>query len=678
MPSKVTCAIAVVAVFLSLIPASSFAQQNPRDLYQRARMLDDSSRNLMKAIRLYSQFISLEKNNRALVAEAQYRIGVLYNRIGRKQDAQRAFKTVVTQYPDQTPIAERARSRLIPNGREKPALEIKRTGRSPDERILASFTFPKGWQLSPPVFDPKRPRAYSVAHRITRVGAGEKLPRGAKRSLSLVYWPSSLVVIDTKTNTIFKTISFQVFLGSVTYNPANDKLYANATVDGHVRVIDPDTFSTLTKIPVPGFPQWFAFNPLTNKVYLSSQGFAGNDKLFVIDGATNAVEGPFDLNGVAGLVVVNTATNRVYASAHEKTRVFDGQNNSVLADLPGIEVFAADPTQNRLYGRTLSTGRTADLQMLDGNTHDDIKTFGYKDVIGDKSSGDLDTENNRFYFSIPDRNQVIALDTATNSEIARLSPVEYPTDLAVDPVTKNLYICHVSDSLTRVTVVAKQTFEQMEVPDEFSDSFDEEKLDPAWEIIKGDGGYSLTENPGHLRFRTAVPSGPEPYLTLMRSFRGDHWVFETKVSYFTGTGGGTRTLRFAISFGAPFLHGTRRADSYIYLSRYRSSWDDCCPGWIGGGGVIDNKAVIEFDNTPPNASDSYVFRITRNGRNLTIERSDDGISFTLLAAHSFGPQIDAVIHYLTISYGTDANRDAYADYDYVQLTRLSPNASSRH
>ncbi len=104
--------IATITIATLLVAGSTFAQQNPREIFERARMLDESNQNLTEAIKLYSQVVSQSNEQRALAARAQYRIGVLYERLGRKADAQRAFQVVVNQYADQSELAQRARAKL--------------------------------------------------------------------------------------------------------------------------------------------------------------------------------------------------------------------------------------------------------------------------------------------------------------------------------------------------------------------------------------------------------------------------------------------------------------------------------------------------------------------------------------------------------------------------------------
>lgn len=104
--------IAVALAIISLAALSVFAQQNPRELFERARMLDESNQNLTEAIKLYNQVINQANDQRALAAKAQLRIGLLYDRLGRKAEAQRAFQAVASQYSDQADIARQARAKI--------------------------------------------------------------------------------------------------------------------------------------------------------------------------------------------------------------------------------------------------------------------------------------------------------------------------------------------------------------------------------------------------------------------------------------------------------------------------------------------------------------------------------------------------------------------------------------
>ncbi|MEK7753895.1 MAG: tetratricopeptide repeat protein [Acidobacteriota bacterium] len=102
-----------MAISVILLAAScAAAPQSPRDLFERARLLDESNQNLNEAIKLYSSVVEQAKEVRALAAEAQFRVGVLYERLGRKEEAQRAFRAVVSGYGDQADAVRQARAKI--------------------------------------------------------------------------------------------------------------------------------------------------------------------------------------------------------------------------------------------------------------------------------------------------------------------------------------------------------------------------------------------------------------------------------------------------------------------------------------------------------------------------------------------------------------------------------------
>lgn len=159
---RVLTVIALTIISLSSVEVS--AQQNPRELFQRARMLDESNQNLGEAIKLYGQVVRQANDQRVLAARAQYRIGVLNQRLGRKAEAQRAFQTVVNQYQDQTEVARDARAKL-------PTTIVNATtkGRAPvrsQAKGTANITARQLWASALDVFGSVSPdgRFISYAH----------------------------------------------------------------------------------------------------------------------------------------------------------------------------------------------------------------------------------------------------------------------------------------------------------------------------------------------------------------------------------------------------------------------------------------------------------------------------------------------------------------------------------
>jgi YVTN family beta-propeller protein len=484
------------------------------------------------------------------------------------------------------------------------------------------------------------------------------------------YDPSALIVIDTEANSVVKTVHFSTYIDHIAFNPANNQIYATAQVNGHVKVIDTETF-TYTKIPIRGYPTGIAANPATNRVYVTSQGFEGNDKLFVIDGATNAVAGPYDVDGVAGEILVNPTTNRIYVVSNPKTRVFNGSDHAVLSDLSGITVVGADPVHNIIYART-ARDEAPTFEALDGNTHSLLGSFGFKATAGGIATNPA---INRIYVSLTSEDQLAVVDSSTYTEMCRLAVSDLPYLLTNDPIAGRVYVCHAGSSPV-LGILAERSLEA-DIPDEFSDTFDSSTLDPSWTVASGKDGYSLSDNPGHLRIRGAEESGSKPRVLLTRRIRGEHWSLEVKVAHFTGTSGGSRTFAFGVIFGTVPLPGAfskpdSRTPHAVYVYRSRDDWNDCCPGETRQQ-FVERGRTASYSSLPPNAADAYFWLIKRNGRTITIERSDDGMNFNLVGAHTFGPQIDGVIQYLGISCDTYANKYMHADYDYVRLNKMPTN-----
>ena len=107
--------IKIMAIVLPLVLAASLAsaQESGYDLYQKALVKERAVGDVEEAIHLYQRVASEFGSNHALAAKAQYRLGLLYNRLGRNGEAQRAFNAVVSQYPDQTDLVREARSKLV-------------------------------------------------------------------------------------------------------------------------------------------------------------------------------------------------------------------------------------------------------------------------------------------------------------------------------------------------------------------------------------------------------------------------------------------------------------------------------------------------------------------------------------------------------------------------------------
>jgi Tol biopolymer transport system component len=104
--------LATVVLLLALGAGTALAQSG-YDLFQKALVKERAVGDVEEALRLYQRIVKEFAGNHALAAKAQLRMGLLYERLGRKADAQRAYQAVVSQYADQTNEARQARAKIV-------------------------------------------------------------------------------------------------------------------------------------------------------------------------------------------------------------------------------------------------------------------------------------------------------------------------------------------------------------------------------------------------------------------------------------------------------------------------------------------------------------------------------------------------------------------------------------
>src|SRR6266571_5778364 len=113
MMMKRTLMFATVVLLLTLGAGTTLAQSSGYDLFQKALVKERAVGDVEEALRLYQRIVKEFGGNHSLAAKAELRMGLLYDRLGRKADAQRAYQAVVNQYADQTNEARQARAKIV-------------------------------------------------------------------------------------------------------------------------------------------------------------------------------------------------------------------------------------------------------------------------------------------------------------------------------------------------------------------------------------------------------------------------------------------------------------------------------------------------------------------------------------------------------------------------------------
>jgi YVTN family beta-propeller protein len=192
---------------------------------------------------------------------------------------------------------------------------------------------------------------------------------------------------------------------------ANNKVYVVSQVDGGngtVTIINGDTNDLLATVTVEKMPCAVAVNLTNNKVYVANRG---SDKVTVIDGGTNIPISTITVGTTPWAIAVNTQTNKIYV-------VNSGSNN----------VTVIDGTTNIPDVNPVAVGTSPTTVAVNPNP-------GYNRIfVGNRGAG-----------------TVTVIDGATNNTITAVTVGTSPWAIAVDTLTKKVYVANYSSD--NVTVI---------------------------------------------------------------------------------------------------------------------------------------------------------------------------------------------------------------------------------
>jgi hypothetical protein len=222
------------------------------------------------------------------------------------------------------------------------------------------------------------------------------------------------------------------------------------------------------------------------------------------------------------------------------------------------------------------------------------------------------------------------------------------------------------------------------------DDFSGPSLNPAWQVNAGIGAYSLTG--GNLRYYNqglSAPGGWGSYantnsLELGLAFTGTNWQLDTKATYHlnwldasgNSTGGQVAKVLMSFNQAAPY-------SDYAGFDRGVDAWygADSVSAYYGAtskDGLI-NPADGTIQTCMPTctgvankvAGGTYWYRIVRNGGDISMEYSYDGVNYTTAFTSALAnPSGD--FNELLLTGLTYSTAGSYADYDYVNIASIDP------
>ena len=109
--SKKSAPLGVLGVLIAAVIVSGALPQAGPDLFQKALRLETNEGKWQQAIELYRDILKRFPDDRELAAEAQFRIGMCYERLG-NEEAQNAYQAVIQSYAEQKAVVAKAQDRL--------------------------------------------------------------------------------------------------------------------------------------------------------------------------------------------------------------------------------------------------------------------------------------------------------------------------------------------------------------------------------------------------------------------------------------------------------------------------------------------------------------------------------------------------------------------------------------
>ena len=148
----------------------------------------------------------------------------------------------------------------------------------------------------------------------------------------------AVVVIDSETNAISRTVPIGASANGIIANPVTGRIYVNGS--GKIHIFDAE-FQSRAVVTAGAVPGPMAVNTVTNKIYVANVGAESADNtVTVINGATDSVETTFantnQNNGNAvTFVAVDESTNTIYVGDDSnqfdltgRISIFSGGNNT--------------------------------------------------------------------------------------------------------------------------------------------------------------------------------------------------------------------------------------------------------------------------------------------------------------------------------------------------------------
>lgn len=172
----------------------------------------------------------------------------------------------------------------------------------------------------------------------------------------------TLLVFDLRARRVVADLDGFSSVHGVIAVPSLGKVFASATGDRQVAVVDAGSLETVARLGPIGYGDGLAYAPPAERVFVSDESSAGRE--LVIDAVGDTVLGTIELGGEAGNTIWDPVTGRVLVAVQtrEEIAAIDARTSQIVARYPvtGAERphgLAVDPVRRLLFVADEGAGR---------------------------------------------------------------------------------------------------------------------------------------------------------------------------------------------------------------------------------------------------------------------------------------------------------------------------------
>jgi YVTN family beta-propeller protein len=249
---------------------------------------------------------------------------------------------------------------------------------------------------------------------------------------------SHVLVFDTRANRFVHTIEGVAKVHGVLAVPARGMVYASATRDDQLAVIDATTFAVRARIPAGHYPDGIAWAPNQGKLYVSDEH--GNS-VAVIDAARGTLLAKIPVGGEVGNTQYNSADGMIYSNVQTRGEmvVIDPATDREVRRIkvPGCESnhgLSVDPTRQLAWVACEDNARLVTLSLVSGTVIDSQSVGAGPDVLA------WDPGLKRLYVAA-ESGPLTVFDVSTDKPL-RIGAAKLADNahvVAVDPATHRVY-----------------------------------------------------------------------------------------------------------------------------------------------------------------------------------------------------------------------------------------------